>query len=380
MAATGLDGGVFDSHRGSRRTRARCCSMTELARKAPPHAGSVRVGLRHAWRGALLMVTAAGLPCEAQDVRASEQGITIEPRASVLACLKRPAQDLGPLSYPKDSADRKEAAVVRVKLTFKSADEAPSVDVLYNSGRVAFAVVVQDHVKAYRLPCLIAPVAPVSATQEFQFVPGDGRKVIWSEPRPDADEVDEAMAACLKTKGRPQYPDRALRDGVQGTVLARMTFTAPDVAPLTEIVFDGGSVALANAVRTYVRGYRLPCLGTSRAPATASQRFTFMLGDDASLVLKDASLKQFLGAVDGLDKQRVRFDLNTMGCPFDVRFTLYQPYLANAVGEVGTSDPNRRELLEWLKTISLKLPPEAKRQVVGDSMTIAVPCAVLDLL
>ncbi|WP_295639430.1 hypothetical protein [uncultured Methylibium sp.] len=326
------------------------------------------------------MLTAAGLPCEAQEARPSEQRIAIEPRAPAFACLNQPAQGLGPLSYPKDAADRKEAAVVRVKLTFKSADAAPSVDVLYNSGRAAFAGVVQDHVKTYRLPCLTASAAPVSATQEFQFVPGDGRKVIWSEPRPDADEGDEAMAACLKTKGRPEYPYRALRDGVQGTVLARMTFAGPDAAPQTEIVFDGGSAALANAVKAYVRGYRLPCLEAIRAPVTATQQFTFLVDAESIYVLKDASLKQFLGVIDGLDTQRVRFDLNTMGCPFDLRFTLYQPYQPNAVGEVGTSDPNRRELLEWLKTISLKLPPEAKRLVIGDSMTVAVPCGVLDLL
>ncbi len=323
----------------------------------------------------------ASVRCEAQEPRASGEGLTVEPKASVFACLQQAAVDRGSLAYPSDAVDRKESAVVRVRLTFSSSGTAPAVDVLYNSGRPAFADVVRDHVKTYRLPCLTAQAAPASATQEFQFVPGDGRKVVWSAPRPDSDPDDEAVAACLKTKGpRPDYPRRALQEGLQGTVLARMTFTAPDAEPLTEIVFDGGSAVLANAVKTYIRDYRLPCLAPSRAPVTGFQQFAFVLTNEENFVLKDVTLKQFLGAVEGLDKHRVRFDLNTMACPFEVRFKLYQPYMPNAVGEIGTSDPNRREFLEWLKTASLKLPPNAKRQVIGDSMTIAVPCGVLDLL
>ncbi len=335
---------------------------------------------RHAWSCVFLLVMVS-FRSEAQEPRALGEGITIEPKASAVACLQLSTGDRAPLAYPSDVPDRKESAVVRVKLTFKSADAGPAVDVLYNSGRPGFEAVVRDHVKAYRLPCLTAQSAPVSAMQEFQFVPGDNsRKVIWNEPRPDADPDDEMIAACLTTKGHPAYPRRALQDGLQGTVVVRMTFKEPDAAPLTEIVFDGGSAVLANAVKANVRDYRLPCLLPSRVPVTGFQQFAFRLSNDENFVLKDVTLKQFLGGVDGLEKQRIRFDLNTMACPFDVRFKLYQPYMPNAVGEFGTSDPNRREFLEWLKTVSLKLPSDAKRQVIGDSMTIAVPCGILDLL
>jgi hypothetical protein len=96
-------------------------------------------------------------------------------------------------------------------------------------------------------------------------------------------------------------------------------------------------------------------------------------------VLKDAGLKQFLGGVVDLDKHPARFDFTTMNCPFDLRLQLTQPYVPNEVEEIGSSDANRRELIEWLSTLALQLPKKIEPQVIGDSMTLSIPCGTLDL-
>ena len=90
-------------------------------------------------------------------------------------------------------------------------------------------------------------------------------------------------------------------------------------------------------------------------------------------------LATFVRALDKLEAEHVKFDFANTACPFDVRFVLRQPVLSNEVGEIERSDPNRREFIEWLKTVSLKIPERDRAQVLGDSMTLSVPCGVLDL-
>ena len=58
---------------------------------------------------------------------------------------------------------------------------------------------------------------------------------------------------------------------------------------------------------------------------------------------------------------------------------LLQPYAPNMVGEVGRSDPNRTEFIEWLKTLALDLPTRMRKHVIGDTITISVPCGLIDL-
>lgn len=325
---------------------------------------------------ALAAFTAFGL-VQAQSVGSALQ---VEPRPSALDCL-HPRQDQQlPLPYPPGAVERKAGAVVRVRLVFSDAASAPTAEFFYNSGSGAFEDAVRRHVAAYRLPCMAKGAPAIVASQEFQFVPGDGRQVIWNEPRNGVE--DAAVAACLRggSPDRPlHYPQAAAQNGDQGTVVVRLTFAEADKAPTVETVFDGGSPILERTVRRYVDGYRLPCLTADTAPLTALQQFAFSFKGE-QVFLKDVTLRQFVAAVDDLDKHRVRFDFSTMACPFDVKLRLFQPYMRNDVGEVGSSDPNRREFVEWLRDVALKLPKKARQQAIGDSLTIAVPCGVLDLL
>ncbi|MGZ5182514.1 MAG: hypothetical protein ACXWC6_15410 [Ramlibacter sp.] len=74
-----------------------------------------------------------------------------------------------------------------------------------------------------------------------------------------------------------------------------------------------------------------------------------------------------------------RFDTTAMGCPFKLAFVPYQPYAPNTARETGERNGQRQPLLEWLRSASLNLAPEAMRQLIGQPLQVAVPCVVLDL-
>ena len=94
---------------------------------------------------------------------------------------------------------------------------------------------------------------------------------------------------------------------------------------------------------------------------------------------RDISLKQFVGAIRGIETQRVLFDFNTMNCPFNVRLTYLQPYLPNNVREIEAREPARQPFLDWLSMASLKLTDRHLDAVFGDGVVLAVPCGKIEL-
>jgi len=307
--------------------------------------------------------------------------IVLDDGASPLRCLVVPATAL---QYPSGGAERKEGGVFRVRLTFESAQDGPRVEVLYSSIAGEYRAAVIDRVERYRLPCLAPGGAAVVATQEFEFIPGDGRKVVTRPPRDDA-QKSARLFGCLTGMERPpdypQWSSLSLRSGnSQGTVIASFEFVAPDRPPRVEILFDGGNERFARTVRDHIAGYRAPCLAPVDFPLKGTQPFQFRLEGEPVNIFKDVSLATFVRGIDRLESEQVRFDFTTMGCPFDVRFTLWKPYTNNGVGELERSDPNRREFIEWLRRVDLKVPANVRPTVTGQSMTISVPCGVLDLL
>ena len=125
----------------------------------------------------------------------------------------------------------------------------------------------------------------------------------------------------------------------QGVVFAQYTFTDPSAPPKVDILYDGGAPRFARVVERYAAQYRVPCMKPADGPLTAEQQFHFQIDGEKNSVLKNAPLPAFVGALDRLESQHVRFDFNTMGCPFDVRFVLRQPYLENVIGEVEPARP-----------------------------------------
>lgn len=324
----------------------------------------MRIAWSHA-AAALCLVAAS-----AASVAATPGGLFIEPPDSMLGCLERPP---APPPYPVGLAENKLGGTIRVRLSFYSSSEPPRSAVTFAAGGDAFRRAVLEHVASYRLPCLAGGAAPVEAVQEFQFLPGDGRKVHWSVVR-DGQADSSRQADCVA--GR----DRGIRfPGVIGTVLVRLRFDSPSAAPDVAVLYDSSGGRLSNSVRDAVAGYRMTCLTAGAKPVEARQLFRFAWADEPATLLKDAPLSAFVRALADLERHKVRFDFSTMRCPFDVRLVLFQPYARNEVGEIGSSQPDRREFIEWLKGVELALNPRQRSQVVGDSMTISVPCGVLDL-
>ena len=285
-----------------------------------------------------------------------------------------------PLAYPAGMAARKAGATIRVRLTFASADTGPRAEVFFDGAGDPFRAIVLDRVAAYRLPCWRADQRNVVMTQEFVFTPGDGRRVVWSHLRDEPRRGADSPLACLTGAGKvPDYPQSILSRAANGNVFVRYEFTRNDQPPLVAVLFDGGSPRFADVAKEYGAGLRLPCLRSADAPVMVVQRISFVMSGTRRSVLRDMNLATFVGSMEKLEDQRVSFDFATMGCPFELRFELRQPVLPNAVGELERSDPNRREFIEWLKTVDLKLPSGARAQVIGDEMTLSVPCGRLDL-
>lgn len=308
---------------------------------------------------------------------AVDGGLVALPGAALTDCVALiPGAAPAPI-YPPEAESLKRGGLVRVRLTFEGPASEPKATVFYNQSFESFSNAVLSHVRNYRLPCMAAGAEPVLATQEFRFTL-DERKVFFGGVR-DQTET-RPIQLCLMGDRRPiEYPRNLQGKRPQGNVVAILTFFDPSEPPKVEIVTDAGSSALRRAVLESVEHYRMPCVAASGKPIKARRVFSFAMEGAKQYTLKDLNLQQFVDGIDKLDQQRVRFDLSSMKCPFEVRLTLLQPFAKNQVGEIEQSDPNRRELIEWLKDVALKLPSDAAPQLIGQSMIIAVPCGVLDL-
>lgn len=224
---------------------------------------------------------------------------------------------------------------------------------------------------------MVAGAAPVIATQEFRFAL-DGRKVVTGGLRDDL--ATKQTLTCLSgDQRRPEFPRDLIGRLPQGNVVVKLKFTDPSDAPEVTVITDAGSWVLRRVVLDHVERYRLPCLPAAGKPVEAMQTFSFRVKGERQYTLNDLTLQQLVDMLDKPELQRVRFDFSTMGCPFDVRLSLFQPFTKNAVAEFERSDPNRREFIEWLTGVALKLPDSAALQIIGQKTTVSVPCGLLDL-
>ena len=299
------------------------------------------------------------------------------PDVSPTACVTTITGATSPV-YPKEQLALKQEAVVRVRLVFSEPGAAPKATVFHNLGPDAFSAAVLEHAASYRLPCMAAGAAPVVATQEFRFTL-DERKVFYGELRDEPGRT-RVIACVTGDQRRPEYPRDLSGPAPQGNVVVKLRFSSASGEPAVTILTDAGSRVLRRVVLDHVRRYRMPCLAESGGPVDAMQTFFFRLEGEQQYTLRDLTLRQLVGGIDKPEQQHVRFDFSTMACPFDVRLDLYQPFAKNVVGEVERSDPNRREFIEWLKGLALKLPDAAARQVIGQSMTVSVPCGKQGLI
>jgi hypothetical protein len=300
-------------------------------------------------------------------------------------CLTRGGLILGTPAYPQEAFAAKVGARVVVDLEFASATAAPEVRKI-DAGDAdsryarAFTDEVRRFIGDYRVPCLPASET-TSLRQEFAFLPQDGRPVsMWSSMSEQQRRAGR-MGGCMrhiKPGTTPDYPMNDLRREQQGTVVVRAEFADGDSAPKLTVLDDGGSRALAESSREFAEGYRLPCHDKAGA-VDFVQLYIFKIDGGARVVLKDMPLLSLLGNVKGIRSANVYFDLNTMGCPFDVRFTPMQPHAPNGVGEIGDTNTERRFFLDWLTRLQIDLPQRQLNAVTGQNAVISVPCTILRL-
>ena len=297
-----------------------------------------------------------------------------------MRCLTPDSAQRGLPVYPKQELEDRLGGNVQVELIFTTPDKRPEVKVLESSLNEAFVDAVKDHVRQFRGPCLEYADIPARLRQTYVFVP-DGQLITSSAPV-DADEAERRrMVSCVvrdKPSEKPEYPWNARRSEQSGRVLVVARFTAPDQPPQVTTFDSRFNNLLVDYAKDWVRGYRLPCHSGRPVEYTYTLRFQFE-GDRPS-GFKDISLHTFVGAVKGIEQQRVVFDFKTMQCPFEVQLHYRQPDLPNVVGVVGEAVAERQPFLDWLSQAELKLTPQQHAAVVGAEASLDVPCGGIDLL
>ena len=296
---------------------------------------------------------------------ARAQQVSLEPSAAV-DCLSPAAAERGAPEYPFIEFKDGTAGRVKVVLSFTSPSTRPAVKVLAQEGGSSFVDAVEAHVRSFRVPCHDGSERAVRLVFDFVFRMDD-RKV-YPSPPVDADQAArQAQLACLVHESghkAPEYPQAALRSELQGRVLTRLRFDAPDRSPVAEIFTyptagagyrqQRAMALLSDQVKDWLAGYRLPCL--QGEPITMSIIFVYRIEGSASGFKPGLSLMSLLPMVRGIRQQRLAFDTTSMACPFEVELTYRRPHLPNWVGEVGSTDPARQPLLDWLQQIELDLP------------------------
>jgi hypothetical protein len=179
-------------------------------------------------------------------------------------------------------------------------------------------------------------------------------------------------------KKGPEYPQVALRQELQGRVLARLRFVAADQAPQVQVYSRPAAALLARTIEELVAGYRMPCFEGSEA-IESTWEYVFLIKDTGAFGFKPMTLLALMPHVRGIEAQTLQLDTTTMACPFEVKLWYRQPYMANQVGEVGSREPARRPLLAWLAAQHLDMPRRSLDAVFGDAAIITVPCARINL-
>lgn len=314
-------------------------------------------------------------------VRAQSPDVQLAP-SRVVGCMTPPVAQRGEPEYPFAPWKRREGGRVLVELTFAGADLEPEVKVLDSQGDEAMVSAVKAHVARFRTPCAEAAELPVRLRQDYVFTP-DKRKVAWTIPADAADPARRRVLKCLvppEGSRATDYPLWARRQQVQGNVLARMRFTAPDRPPEVSVyAASRGMKRMAElTIRPWVEQWRLPCIEGAAVETLVT--FVFRLDKDV-FGFKSMSFLQFLRMAKNLEQPGAAFDTRTMGCPFDVRLNYLQPHFPNSVGQVGEPEPQpaRQALLDWLSTLELNLAVNQQDAVLGDAVTLTVPCAKIDL-
>lgn len=201
-----------------------------------------------------------------------------------------------------------------------------------------------------------------------------GVQVVSAE---SAAAMEQSLCKFTGPSGTLPYPsgDRT----PVGNVVLRMKFVQSDMPPDVEVVYSARHHLLAKTGVSIAQEYRMHCEKPLVSPVYATQTIRMRTENSRGAALKDMAFVPFLQSLDRASLGKVKFDLNTMSCPFDVNVTLIEPFAENTVAETQARDPSRQEFLTWMRKLVFKYPAEAERFLVGESTRVSVPCMVLDL-
>lgn len=331
-------------------------------------------------REAARRARAAGIAAVLAWLAPAATAQTLLAHSEALACLTPAADQRGVPEYDPELVKRGDGGRVKVELVFAEPDAPPVVRFLGPYNYEGLTRAVERHVSRFRVPCQVAGAEPARLLFEYVFTPEDGQPVHGLPPIDEAEQQRQKMARCLtgiRPDERPEYPVEARGDEVQGTVLARLTFVKPDRAPELEVLFAPRlSRTLQASVRKFVQAWRLPCMGDQ--PVKLIQEFVFSLDDGKRVVIPPTPLARLVRSALSYPKPAV-FDLTTMGCPFDLRMTLFQPYSSNRVEQVGERQASREPLMRWLTEMKIQIVAEQRDLLIGRPFTVTVPCGRVEL-
>ena len=268
---------------------------------------------------------------------------------------------------------------MRVSLTFTRNDSPPRVTILnrnqWNEEAFEdFSLAVERYVAKYRLPCLAEGSAVIR--QDFQFSP-DAKKAVALDAADSPSEMAQSECKFEYVGGKPVYPSGS--QSPYGNVYLRTKFLQRDEPPQVTVVYGGGHFLLAETAKSWAQQYRLRCSKPIEHPIETTQTYRFTPPGGVKVVLKDMGFIPFLQSVDRKSLGKPKFDFQTMACPFDAKVTLLQPHAPNVVQESDRAYTNRKDFMQWLTTLVFNYPDGYERFLVSDTMTVTVPCMVLDL-
>ena len=304
------------------------------------------------------------------------QQITVEPSAAA-GCLKSIDSKSVEPEYPFAQYKLSKPGRVKVELDFDGPDRRPSVKVLEQEGDEEFVDAVKAYARTLRVACL-AEGSTARLHQDYVFN-RQGEPVHWGPPEDPQRAARAAQFGCMRHQSgqkSPDYPRRALSEGLQSRVVVVLHFDAADKPPQARVMSRPYANQLAAHVEDWVKGLRMPC--HQGEPVKGSTVFSFTFKGEG-YGFPPLTLQQWIGSTKGVSEQRLQLDTTTMGCPFVARLVYRQPNLPNAVASVGAYNPARRPLFEWLASVELDLPGKALDSVYGDTADITVPCLKIDI-
>lgn len=303
----------------------------------------------------------------------------------ILTCLVRPAQ---PPKYPANALAARMNGLYRVELNFRDAQSPPDVNVVYSSGGDELREVAEAYARQFRLPCLPAG-RKVSALQEIAFKAVDAGGVQTPQPMNLPLPPSAQHKACLimppqppnfgGTAGASTFASGFKPGPTTGNVVMELTFTAPDQPPQAKVLYASTHREHRDDWLDHVGTYRVPCLKPGERFVMEQTLHLTFSENSPSYSFKDVGLVGFLRMVKNAEATPVNFSLDTMACPFRVKFELGRPALRNRVTEVGEPNPNRRSFIAWMEELELNLKREQFESLLRSSMFIDVPCGTVKL-